>query len=139
MESFWKKELVDGTIELGTDTMVSLGQASWTKGRQDIQRVMLHFAGKIVWVRADRPEQCKWRLLDRNTCSAMTGENKRVERFLEVSFGDHKMLRRWDLSLPGPQTFFEFHLNDWLGIELSGHKKVLFRIGSDGTLSVEYK
>lgn len=139
MESFWKKELVDGTIELGTDTMVSSGQASWTKGKQDIIQASIYFAGRVVCIRRDTKASglVAWRQLDRNTWSVIEGRGRRTSRFLEVPVLGCPFLRRTEYLSSIPWTTFE--LNDRSGTEVPFDTKALrCEVLADGSLWVEY-
>lgn len=139
MESFWKKELVDGTIELGTDTMVSLGQASWTKGRQDITQVMLFFSGRLVSVRSECPDKCRWRVLDHNVCSAITGKDTRIERIIEVEFEGEKDLELKKIDVLSEVRHTVFELVSKKDGNLNGYTKALIGIDHSGTLQVRLK
>jgi hypothetical protein len=50
MNNFWKKILSDGVIEIGTDSMIKNGHASWTNGRQDITSVEISNNGFLLKV-----------------------------------------------------------------------------------------
>lgn len=66
MDIYWEKKLSDGTTELGTQSMIDEGKASWTKGRHDIFSVEMTFAGKKLIISAPyKRVATKWKQFDR--------------------------------------------------------------------------
>jgi hypothetical protein len=81
-ESFWTKKLIDGSSELGSDSLIEARKASWTRGRQDIEEVTLFFAGqKIVFRCPSFGGLCaEWKQTDQNIFSTIQGKTFRCAR-----------------------------------------------------------
>jgi len=77
-ESYWMKQLLDGAKELGTDSLITQGKASWSRGRQDILSVTLSFAGTTL--RLDCLEALEWKQFDNYIYSVARGGAFRTSR-----------------------------------------------------------
>jgi hypothetical protein len=93
LESFWKKELSDGLVELGTDSMIHNKEASWTRGRQDIISVQLTFNRSFIHLisRLEGPSS-SWDQQDGYCFSANKGQSFRISRSISCSINDNNYL-----------------------------------------------
>jgi len=84
-ESCWVKTLKDGDTEFGSDVYIERGEASWTRGRQDIISTSLDYVGKRVELRCSSVEGtcAEWKQEDRMIFGASVGKSYRIRR--EVS------------------------------------------------------
>lgn len=92
--NFWKKELLDGSIELGTDSMILKKKASWTKGRQDIISVIITLNDKFIHlISSPSPNLSSWKQLDNYCFSTNRSSSLLLSREISCSINNNKYLK----------------------------------------------
>lgn len=136
-KSFWSKQFIDGSLEVGTDKAIKNGLASWTKGRQDIIRTTLSFNDREFSLRCD-PKNGKlasWEQYDNFVFSVSTGQLSRLSREVRCTLNGYKYLF---ISSSFSRSSNLYHLNDKVGYSIPKNTKVLVCfITMDG--KVDYK
>ena len=71
-DNYWVKRLTNGSLEVGTDLLIAGGEASWTKGSQEIDSVVITIGDYILEVFCN--DAVEWKQFDRFVFSAGAGK-----------------------------------------------------------------
>ena len=134
-ESYWKKTLIDGSTETGTDSMIKNKLASWTKGRQDIISVELSFVGKTIILQCPpgEGEPDSWKQFDNFVFNPSTGSSVRLSR--EVHCTNNWLCASIEER---PDGAYVFTLNDKKGIPSVDGNCFVCSIEIDGTVKYSW-
>jgi len=134
-ESFWEKDLLDGSKELGTDSMIDRKAASWTRGRQDIVSVTLFFANTKVTLQSPpvNGEVAKWEQYDGCIFNSSTGKSSVIAREIRCSSHHHSCV----LGMRRGRNEITYTLDDKVGSNLPEDSNTFIcRIESDGRVEL---
>jgi len=131
---FWNKVLSDGSIEDGSDDLVQKGEASWTKGRQDIVTAYISIDHHILEVKNIVEPDCilQWEQFDNCIFNSVTGQSIRYAREIRcpISFKTKLLITKNNI---GTEQHIRFYLNNRIGINVPRSKTTLIcRIFRDG-------
>jgi len=131
-ESYWKKVLLDGSIEFGSDSRIESREESWSSGRQDIASVVMEFAGRLIEISvAQRGEDSpiEWIQRDHWVTSPTSGKSTRVAREILFTTGG------WPKALlEASRDRTSCVLGEEGNVPLGDAESVSISINRDGTL-----
>ena len=124
----WIKFLSDGSQEEGSDSDIDQKKASWTKGRQDIEKVSLQFNEKKVLLSADKERE--WFQTDNFIYSSLNG-TKRISREISCLTKGFKYVVLENTE----DSIFTARLNNKKGLPLISDK-ITLQIGIEGQIII---
>jgi len=137
-ESLWTEILFDGTIELGTDTMIKNHLASWSRGRQDISEASLFYRGTKLTVSANpKIKEGLFKQFDTFEFNSSSGKSTRLSRSFSLPCAGYKYFT-YKVITSSPENFrgeFIIQLNNENGSLIpEDASKIVCSIRFDGNV-----
>jgi len=106
---YWKKYLVDGSVEEGSDYQIHIGKASWTRGSQEIIKVKFTYDHFVASVNCPvlNGRVSDWKQFDGILQNTRTGETKRISRRIECQNIGYKFISKTH-KLGSSEVCYEF-------------------------------